>query len=152
MRYARRACWSVVSGGSTRFGATAAVVYQRPSGGKKNEIGTIPATAGHSGYQRGVRTLDAMHCQKETMKRLHKEVQAFFHKTRRDEPQRIEQGRYEELGKGHGRIEQRCHVRLAVTDWLESARGREGLAGVVEVTRKGYIGNREREERSCCIT
>ena len=64
----------------------------------------------------------------------------------------MEQGRFDELDKGDGRIEQRCHVRLDVTGWLESARGREGLAGVVDVTRRVHVGDREREEHSCYIT
>lgn len=146
------------------------VVYQRLSEGKKNEIGTVQQLLDILDISDACVTLDAMHCQKETVrrlrargadyiiqlkanqKRLYKEVQAFFHKTRRDEPQRIEQGRFDELDKGHGRIEQRCHVRLDVTDWLESARGWEGLAGVVEVTRRVHVGDREREERSYYIT
>ncbi len=111
-----------------------------------------------------------MHCQRETakqirrrsadyviqvkanQKQLHDEIRAFFHKTRRDEPQRIEAGRFESLDKGHGRIEQRCHVQLEATDWLDSASCWEGLSSVVDVTRKVYTGDREREEKSYYIT
>ncbi len=111
-----------------------------------------------------------MHCQKETVstlrkqqadyviqiknnqKTLYEEIKARFHKIKRDEPETISSQSYEEVDKGHGRIERRCYIRLDVTDWIESAQSWQGLHSVIEVKRQVQSQNKERTEYSCYIS
>ena len=71
-----------------------------------------------------------MHCQKEmestlrkhqadyvihvknNQKTLYEEIQAWFHKIKRDEPETISSQSYEEVDKGHGHIERPRYIRL----------------------------------------
>jgi len=146
------------------------VIYQQPSQGKKNEIKTVQQLLDTLDIRETCVTLDAMHCQTETVKkirlksadyviqvkanqtRLHEEIQAFFHKSRRDAAALIARSTFDETDKGHGRIEQRHYVRLDVTPWLERASPWTDLRSVIEVTRTIHRGTTTREETSYYIT
>ena len=59
---------------------------------------------------------------------------------------------YEEVDKGHGRIERRRYIRLDVTDWIESAQSWQGLHSVIEVKRQVQSQDKEWTEYSCYIS
>lgn len=146
------------------------VIYQQPSAGKKNEIKTVQQLLDTLDIRETCVTLDAMHCQTATVKkirlksadyviqvkanqqRLYEEIQAFFHKSRRDAAALIARSTFDEPDKGHGRIEQRHYVRLDVTPWLASAAAWTDLRSVIEVTRTIHRGATTREETSYYIT
>ncbi len=83
------------------------VVYQSRSAGKKNEIKSVQESLELFDVKDSCVTLDAMHCQKETVstlrkqqadyviqiknnqKTLYEEIKAWFHKIKRDEPETI---------------------------------------------------------------
>ncbi len=85
-------------------------------------------------------------------KTLYEEIKACFHKIKRDEPETISSQSYEEVDKGHGRIERRRYIRLDVTDWIESAQSWQGLHSVIEVKRQVQSQDKERTEYSCYIS
>lgn len=146
------------------------VLYQKTSEGKKNEIISARDVLRLIDISHSCVTLDAMHCQVETVdiirekqadyviqvkcnqKHLYNEIQAYFHKTRRDEPARIAVGTHHEVDKGHGRIEQRTCTTLSVSEWLEHGQRWRDLNSVVEVKRQVTQGETEREETSYYIT
>lgn len=146
------------------------VVYQTPSSGKKNEIKTVQQLLEVLDVSGACVSLDAMHCQTETVRalraksadyviqvkanqgQLYREIQAFFHKSRRDEAEAIVQGRYAEVDKGHGRLEQREYVCLAATDWIAGLDAWQDLHSVLEVTRRVSVNGKETEEVSYYIS
>ena len=84
---------------------------------------------------------------KNSQKTLYEEIKAWFHKIKRDEPETISSQSYEEVDKGHGRIERRRYIRLDVTDWIESVQSWQGLHSVIEVKRQVQSQDKERTER-----
>jgi predicted transposase YbfD/YdcC len=146
------------------------VVYQQPCADKQSELVAAQELLELLDIQGACVTLDAMHCQKKTIKkiidksadylvqvksnqkRLSEEIKAYFHKIHRDQPEQIVAGTYQEVDKGHGRIEERQYVRLDVTDWLDSAADWAGLVSVVEVTRRVDNGKKVRQETAWYIT
>ncbi len=146
------------------------VVYQSRSADKKNEIKSVQESLELFDVKDSCVTLDAMHCQKETVstlrkqqadyviqiknnqKTLYEEIKAWFHKIKRDEPETISSQSYEEVDKGHGRIKRRRYIRLDVTDWIESAQSWQGLHCVIEVKRQVQNQDKERTEYSCYIS
>ncbi len=146
------------------------VLYQKTSDGKKNEIVSARDVLRLIDISRSCVSVDAMHCQVETVnlireknadyvvqvkhnqKQLYNEIQAYFHKTRRDNPHQIDAGTHQEVEKGHGRIEQRTYTTLSVSEWLEHGKRWRDLNTVVEVTRQVTRGDTRREETSYYIT
>ena len=134
------------------------VLGQSRSAGKKNEIETVMALLELLELKGSTVTLDAMSCQKKIAEKikgkgadymislkgnqghLHQEVQAYFHKTHRDDPALIQAGQTETTEADHGRIEVRRYHQLAITDWVSEARQWQGAKSVVEVVRERHIG------------
>lgn len=115
-------------------------------------------------------TADAMHCLKKVTKavskkdgdyllqvknnqgKLNKEIQAYYHKIRREQPSLIQQNSYETVNDGHGQIEQRTYTQLPVTDWLEQRHGWVNFNSIVEVVRQRYVGDSHATETSYYIS
>ncbi|MCP4986483.1 MAG: ISAs1 family transposase [Colwellia sp.] len=113
-------------------------------------------------------TADAMHCQKKTAEiicekdgdyvlqikknqgALLKEIKAYFHKIRRDDPLLL--NRYEDVDGEHGRINERCYQLLPLSNWCDEANKWKGSHAVIEVTRKRTVSNKTSEETSYYIT
>lgn len=146
------------------------VLSQQRSEGKKNEIKTVQSLLDSLALHNACVTLDAMHCQKDTVKkiraqsadyviqvksnqgRLYQEIQAFFHKMQRDEADIVASRTFEDVDKGHGRLEQRCYCPLNVTSWLESAKDWQDLKQVIQVTRHVTKGAAVTQEQAYYIT
>ena len=146
------------------------VLHQKPSTGKKNEIKTVQRLLDDLDLNEACVTIDAMHCQKATVSKLrqqsadyiiqvkanqgylYEQIKAFFHKTRRDNPDTVRQGQFTELDKGHGRIEQRCYSQLKVTDWFDKTEQWQDLNTVIEVKRTTELATATREESSYYIS
>jgi predicted transposase YbfD/YdcC len=140
------------------------VIYQKPSEGKGNEIKTVQSLLDVLDIKGACVTLDALHCQTATVAKLvarqadyvvqvkgnqkasQKEIEAYFHKVRRDDGARITTNTREESDKGHGRLEQRRYVCLKPCEWLSCGDKWCGLARIVEVTRCTQLSNGERRE------
>jgi len=56
------------------------------------------------------------------------------------------------VDKGHGRLEQRTYVCLAVTEWLDGIEAWQDLHSVVEVTRRVSVNGKATEEVSYYIS
>ena len=146
------------------------VIAQRPCDGKANELTTVSGLLDLLNIEGSCVSLDAMHCQTQTVaklrqkkadyviqvkanqKGLYQEIQAYFHKVRRDNPDEAARGVYHDVDKGHGRLEQRRYTRLDVSDWLENRKAWSDLASLVEVVRTVESGGQMREETSYYIS
>ncbi len=123
------------------------VVYQSRSAGKKNEIKSVQESLELFDVKDSYVTLDAMYCQKETVSTLRKQQADYVIQIKNNQ-----KTLYEEVDKGHGRIERRRYIRLDVTDWIESAQSWQGLHSVIEVKRQVQSQDKERTEYSCYIS
>lgn len=146
------------------------VLAQSRSKGKKNEVATVMELIALLSLKHSIVTADAMSCLKMVataltkkgahyvlqvklnQKRLLHEIEAFFHKQRRDEPETVKAGQYTEIDSGHGRIESRHYTQLAVTDWLSQGKGWKGLTSVIEVTRERHCQGKMSTETSYYIS
>lgn len=115
-------------------------------------------------------TADAMHCLKKVAKAIHTkggdsvfqvknnqgklatEIEAYFHKKRRDTPQDINTNSLTLINDGHGRIEERTYVQLLITPWLTQCQGWANIKSMIEVTRKRYLKDKETSETSYYIS
>ena len=143
---------------------------QLRSEGKKNEIKTIPKLIDMLNVEGSIVTCDAMGCQKEIAEKiidkkadyvfglkgnqgnLNKEVQAWFHKNEREGFEKIDYSQFEEITKGHGRIDERHYLQLPVSEWFDHASLWKGLKSVIRVQRKRHIKGQETEETSYYIS
>jgi len=126
-------------------------LYQSESQDKKNEIKTLRSMLDVIPVKGGVISADAMHCQKDTVKKirakqadyvlqvknnqkhLHKEIAAYFHKVKRETPEQIiEQS---DIDGEHGRIVARTYRLLPVSDWIEGIDNWCDVKSLLEVTR-----------------
>ncbi|MGB5443953.1 MAG: ISAs1 family transposase [Psychromonas sp.] len=146
------------------------VLAQCKSKSKKNEVSTVMELIELLELKGNIITADAMHCLKKVAKavdkkggdymlqvknnqsKLNKEIQAFYHKTRRDSPELIRQGEFEQVNDGHGRIEQRTYTQLVVTDWLVQRKGWANFNTVIEVVRKRFIKDKTSTETAYYIS
>ena len=146
------------------------VLAQCKSKGKKNEVSTVLELIELLELKGNVITADAMHCLKKTAKaidkkggdyvlqvknnqsKLNKEIQAYYHKERRDNAQSVKQCVYETTEYGHGRIEHRTYTQLPVTDWLEQGKGWANLTSIIEVVRKRFIDEKTSVETAYYIS
>ena len=143
---------------------------QCKSKSKKNEVSTVMELIELLELKGNIITADAMHCLKKVARAIDKkggdyvlqvknnqgklsnEIKAFFHKTRRDEPQKITAGEFEQVNDGHGRIEQRRYTQLEVTDWLVQAKGWANINTVVEVVRTRHMKDKTTSETAYYIS
>lgn len=146
------------------------VLAQSKSKGKKNEVATVMELIELLELKNSIVSADAMSCLKKVTKAISKkkgdytlqvkanqkklltEIQAFFHKQRRDNPDLIEAGHFEETDAGHGRIEDRQYTQLAVTNWLSQRKGWSNLNTVIEVVRERHIKDQKTRETSYYIS
>ena len=146
------------------------VIYQKETDTKTNEIPIMQSMLSSMDIEGAVITADAMHCQTETAKiirennadyslqvknnqgNLLKEIQAYFHKTYRDNPKSLENSCFTELDGEHGRINQRTYRLLPITDWFdETAKWQDSFA-VVQVERMREFNHKIEKETSYYIT
>lgn len=146
------------------------IIYQKETSSKTNEIPILQSMLSSMVIKDAIITADAMHCQtktaeivregeadyvlqvKENQKNLLKEIEAFFHKTARDEPQVLEQRHYHELDGEHGRINDRHYRLLPITDWFSETQKIKDSRSVVEVQRTRIIKDKVQQETSYYIT
>jgi predicted transposase YbfD/YdcC len=139
------------------------ILYQQEVSDKTNEIPVMQAMLRQLSVKGAIITADAMHCQtmtteviraeggdymlqvKDNQRNLRKEIMAFFHKAYRETPQALKAGYYEEIGKAHGRIEERYYRLLPVSDWMAGMEKWQDIQSVVEVTRKRTFKKKGKE-------
>jgi predicted transposase YbfD/YdcC len=140
------------------------ILYQQEVSDKTNEIPVMQAMLRQLSVKGAIITADAMHCQtmtaeairaeggdymlqvKDNQRNLYKEIIAFFHKAYREAPRELEAGYYEEIGKAHGRIEERYYRLLPVSDWMAGIEKWQDIQSVVEVTRKRTFKKKGKEQ------
>lgn len=135
------------------------VLAQMRSTGKKNEQDSVLAMLDLLQVKGSHITADAMNTQTNIVRRIHKkggdytlslkdnhktfrkEIQAYFHKVRRDEPDKL--AVHEEIDGGHGRVEKRTCRQLPVSDWVSRAAQWPGLQTVIEMERERHLPGKE---------
>ena len=153
----------VVSAWSSKHAITLAALE---SIDQSNEIKTIPKLLDIIDIKGATMTTDAMGCQrviaqkiidkkgdyalqvKGNQRTLNAEIQAFYHKNRREEFNAVKHEYFEEVTKGHGRIEQRIYHHVALTDWVKSTLKWAGAKTVIRVERKRITKEKESSEIS----
>ena len=146
------------------------VLGQLKSKGKKNEIKTIPELLDLLELEGVIVTCDAMGCQKDIAEKIiakkadyvfglkgnqgnmNKEVQAWFHKNQREKLKHVAYSEFQEVTKGHGRIDERAYLQLPVSDWIKGIDQWAGFKSVVQVRRKRHFKDRITEETSYYMT
>ena len=146
------------------------VIYQKETHSKTNEIPIMQSMLIAMDIEGAVISADAMHCQTETTAliregkadysfqvkknqgNLFREIEAYFHKTYRDNPGLIEDDHFYEVDGEHGRINERTYSRLPITDWFEETKKFKDSFAVVEVKRKRTFKNKTEKETSYYIT
>lgn len=146
------------------------VLAQCKSLSKKNEVSTVLELIELLELKGHVITADAMHCLKKVtlavdkkggdyalqvkgnQGKLANEIKAYFHKVRRDAPEKLEDHTLSLTNDGHGRVEHRQYVQLPVTEWLEQRKGWSNLKSVIEVTRTRYINEKASSETAYYIS
>ncbi|MCY4363182.1 MAG: ISAs1 family transposase [Gammaproteobacteria bacterium] len=131
------------------------VLAQMKSSGKKNEQASVMEMLELLQVDGAHITADAMNTQKKIARKIHekggdytlslkdnhktfqREIQAYFHKVTRDDPDRV--AVYEEVDGGHGRVERRTCRQLPVSDWVSEAAKWPGLQTVIEMERERHL-------------
>ena len=80
-----------------------------------------------------------------------KEVQAFYHKQRRDNPDLIASSIFIEVDADHGRVEHQQYTQFVVTDWLSQRKGWSNFNTIIEVVRERDLNGRKSQETSYYI-
>lgn len=138
------------------------VFSQTESAGKKNEIQTVQRLIDTLELNNTTVTLDAMHCQKNTAKRLrkkkaeyvlcvkdnqkglHEELAWWFEGFAEQLP--AEADTHEETDAGHGRIEVRRTTQLPITAELTAASAWPDARSVIRVERQRTIKGKQTTE------
>ncbi len=146
------------------------ILTQQESEGKKNEIKTMQSMLSKLSVKGAVITADAMHCQRKTaalikqsdadyvlqvknnQKNLREEIKAFFHKTKRDSSEDLDDRYYRDVDGEHGRISEREYQLLPITTWLTTAQDWKGSQSVIRVTRRRTMKGKEQKETSYYIS
>ncbi len=140
----------IVSAWSNKHGITLSMLESK---GKKNEIKTIPKLLDIVDIKQAIVTTDAMGCQKRIASKivgkkgdyvlqlkgnqgkLFEEIKALHHRLHRTNYDGVEVDIYEEVDKGHGRLETRKYTHLPVTSWVSGTDDWEELNTFVMVER-----------------
>jgi predicted transposase YbfD/YdcC len=146
------------------------VIYQKETDKKTNEIPIMQSMLKSMSVDNAVITADAMHCQTETAKvireknadyvlqvknnqgNLKREIEAYFHKIRRDSPTLLEENHFYEIDKKHGRINERHYRLLPITNWFDETEKFKDSFAVVEVERTRTFKHKRQHEVSYYIT
>jgi predicted transposase YbfD/YdcC len=157
----------MISAWSSKHGLTLSVIESK---GKQNEIETIPDVIDSLCVENATITVDAMGCQTEVAKKitesnndyilqlknnqkgLLEEIKAFHHKIEREKYCDVSWDFFEEIDKGHGRIEIRKYSQFEINDWVENKDNWENLNSVVKVDRTRIIADKETTETSWYIS
>ena len=140
----------MVSAWSKEQGITLAALE---SEGKSNEIKTIPKLLDLLDIKDATITTDAMGCQRDIAAKIHQgnadyvlqiknnqknllqEIQAYHHKLERDGYEDIHHEMFEEIDKGHGRLEVRTYQHIELNDWVTGKEAWCGARSAVRVER-----------------
>jgi predicted transposase YbfD/YdcC len=146
------------------------VIYQKETDSKTNEIPIMQSMLACMDIKGAVVSADAMHCQTETtlaireakadyslqvkknQGNLFKEIEAYFHKTYRDNPNLLKDNHFQEVDGEHGRINERHYRLLPITDWFDETQKFKDSFAVVEVQRTRTFKNKTENETSYYIT
>ncbi len=109
-----------------------------------------------------------MHCQKETTKKIRAkeadyalqvkgnqknlkgEIAAYFHKVRRDNPEKLAE--QSDIDGEHGRVIERKYSLLPISDWLDGIDACTDIKSLVEVSRTHHQQDKESTEVSYYIS
>jgi predicted transposase YbfD/YdcC len=80
---------------------------------------------------------------KNNQKVFREEIQAYFHKVRRDTPATL--AVHEEVDGGHGRVEKRTCRQVPVSAWVSEAAKWPGLRTVIEIERERHLPGKATE-------
>lgn len=137
------------------------MLAQLKSAGKKNEQASVMEMLDILDVTGAHITADAMNTQKKIARKIHEkggdytlslkdnhktlreEIQAYFHKVTRDEPDRI--AVHEEVDGGHGRVEKRTCRQVPVNEWVSEGAKWPGLQTVIEMERERHLPGEEVE-------
>lgn len=140
------------------------VLAQMKSQGKKNENASVLEMLDILNIKGALISADAMNtqkkicdkivskeadyvlCVKANHKNLRNEIAAYFHKVDCDNPEFIQS--YEEIDKGHGRVEQRQYRQLMVNEWISGAKDWSGIKSIIEVKRERHFKKKEMQQET----
>lgn len=140
------------------------VLAQAKSTGKKNENASVIDMLDTLNIKGALISADAMNTQKKIVdkiakkkadfilcvklnqKKLRQEIEAYFHKVKRESPHFIEE--YEETDSGHGRIEVRKYRQLRINEWLTEAKEWSNIQSVIEVERERHLKNKKTQRET----
>jgi len=147
----------VLSAWSSEHGLTLGVMK---SSGKKNEIKTIPNLIESLNVRNAILTTDAMGCQKAIVKAIRKskndyvlqvkgnqktlleDIESMFEYGCHSEKYTLKTSEFEQVEKGHGRIEQRKYTQFELDkDLISNMSDWEGLRTAIRVERKRSIND-----------
>lgn len=146
------------------------IIYQKETDKKTNEMPIMQSMLNRMNIDNAVITADAMHCQTETaevvrdknanyvlqvknnQKKLKQEIEAYFHKIRRDTPELLEGNYFYDVDGEHGRINERHYRMLPITSWFDEAEKFKDSYTVIEVERIRTFKNKVEKETSFYIT
>lgn len=133
------------------------VLGQKKTDDKSNEITAIPALLDLLDIKGCIVTIDAMGCQEEiakkiigkeadyvlavkgNQKQLHEEIMDFFQTARKYEFRNVRYDYFEEVHKGHGRVEQRRYWISDMIDAISSPGRWSSLCSIGMVEAERYI-------------
>lgn len=142
------------------------VLAQTATSEKSNEITAIPDLLKLLDLRGATVSIDAMGCQREIAQQiidgeghyllglkgnqgtLHEDVRLFFEQP----PKGMVFARYEDVDKGHGRIEVRCCEVTNCVEWLQKTHRWPGLQSIVRITSTRSIGDKTTFESRYYIT
>jgi predicted transposase YbfD/YdcC len=157
----------IISAWSHTHGITLAALESK---GKKNEIATLPDIIDYVSVQDAIFSTDAMGCQtsvadkikssgndyvlqlKDNQATLLRDIQAYHHKLEREGFTADECNTFEEVDKGHGRIEVRRYTQFLLTDWIDNLDNWTGLTTAIKVERRRIIADEETQETAWYIS
>jgi predicted transposase YbfD/YdcC len=146
------------------------VLAQQKVDDKSNEITAIPLLLDLLSLKGNTITIDAMGCQKAIAKKIHEkegdyvlalkgnqgnlndDVQLFLTKEAKKESSSAIEDKYEELDKGHGRIETRTCIVSSQIDWLEQKSEWSGLRTIAMIEETREMKNKKSIERRFFIS
>lgn len=146
------------------------VLAQQKVDDKSNEITAIPLLLDLLSLKGNIITLDAMGCQRAIAEKIHekeadyvlslkgnqgtlsKDVELFLETEVAKESSSAIEDRYEEVDKGHGRIETRRCIASSQIDWLEHKPQWRGLRTIAMIEETREIGNKISIERRFFIS
>lgn len=150
----------VISAWSKSRGITLAALESK---GKANEIATVPKVLELLDIKGATVTADAMSCQraiaakiregeghyvlqlKNNQATLLKEIQAYHHKLERDGYAGVQHACFEEIDKGHGRLETRTYQHFELSDWVSEKADWKDAHSVIRVERVRITAGETRE-------